>query len=239
MPIDGSIGPPRALADFQVGWFWNLFWDVLGRSAGTGTMSYVRSKLWIVAGAHSRAHWDANCALVMAAFEISTCAESSEQIVVSYPPLTRLLDEARQSLRNHKKGERVFRNLHSHSQASGNLSPPLQSGFAFDLQEPIQIQKQNFTPTHARAPARETASGYSQADFDARDLRRMAKAWDWLCEKNAEGAARGCGLTARQMFEQVCDRAGISIERGLELEERRRKWPKNVPEWLREEKTGS
>jgi hypothetical protein len=79
-----------------------------------------------------------------------------------------------------------------------------------------------------------SAGQYSPADFDARDVRKMALAWDWLCEPNGEGATRGLGMTQRQMFAQVCERAGISIERGLELEERRKKWPKNVPDWLKE-----
>ena len=45
-------------------------------------------------------------------------------------------------------------------------------------------------------------------------------------------------MSARQMFATVCEMAGITIARGLELEELHNKWPEKVPDWLKEP-TGS
>jgi len=233
LPLDlqtkaGSIAPPAGLADFQVGWYWNLFWTALRNPEHPGFLAG-RKNLWTLSGARTRERWDANCSAVMAAFELR---EIAGQMLWCLPPVLILIEEQSKKITD-KKGRGDSHSLHSLPQNVGSLSPSLQSGFAFDLQEPIQIQKQS--STCARAPARVTTGGYSQADFDARDLRKMAKAWDWLCQCNAEGISRGSGLNPRQMFAQVCDRAGITIERGLELEERRKKWPKNVPDWLKEE----
>lgn len=90
----------------------------------------------------------------------------------------------------------------------------------------------------AEPPARELSnypiSQYSKRDFDERDLRKMAEAWKYLGKRNAEGTSRGYGMTARQMFEVVCELAGITIERGLELEVLRKKWPDDIPDWLKE-----
>jgi hypothetical protein len=74
-----------------------------------------------------------------------------------------------------------------------------------------------------------------QKDFLERDLRKMAEAWKYLTTRDAGGACRASGLSNRQMFEAVCDLAGITIERGLELEELKKKWPaRGVPDWLKE-----
>jgi hypothetical protein len=77
-------------------------------------------------------------------------------------------------------------------------------------------------------------SRFSQTDFDERDLRKMAKAYEQLLRRNSEGWCRGSGMTVRQMFEYACECAGVTIARGLELEELRKKWPDRVPDWAKE-----
>jgi hypothetical protein len=79
-------------------------------------------------------------------------------------------------------------------------------------------------------------SEFSQKDFDERDLRKMAEAWRYLAERVSPERTRGSGMTPREMFEVACELAGITIARGIELEELKKKWPENVPEWLREPK---
>ncbi|MGA7444532.1 MAG: hypothetical protein WBW82_20310 [Candidatus Sulfotelmatobacter sp.] len=64
---------------------------------------------------------------------------------------------------------------------------------------------------------------YSQIDFDARDLRNLAKARDELQLKLRNGW--GSNLTTEQIFREQCLLAGISVERGLEVEARAMKWP--------------
>ena len=209
-----------------MGWYWNLFWAALRNTDHPGFLAS-RKNLWTFAGAHRRAHWDANCALVMAAFELR---EISGQKLWCLPPLVRIVDEQLKKLQD-KKGRGISEVCTAFHRDVGDLSPPLQSGFAFDLSEAIQIQKQS--PTRVRAPARET--GYSNEIGDAIDVRKMAKAWEQLCKRNAEGKSGAADMSNRRMFEYVCEVAGVSIERGLELEARRKKWPEKVPDWLREE----
>lgn len=63
---------------------------------------------------------------------------------------------------------------------------------------------------------------FSQADFDQRDIRKMAEA-----VKEAEQRPSSVGsLDDKQYFEWICGHAGITVERGLHLEEIRRAWPK-------------
>jgi hypothetical protein len=227
LPVDGSIGPPRGLTDFQMGWFWNLFWACAGNLEFPGYLpaTATRTTLWTFAGAHRRAHWDANCALVMAAFELREIAGLK---MLCLPALVSIVEEQTKKLRNHKKGG-GFKAIHSNPQRGGESSPS-QSGFDFDLTEPIQTQRSTFARVQAH-----TANPYSQRDFDARDSRRMAEAYVQLGKRNAEGACLGAGMSTKQMFEYACDTAGVSITRGLELEERRKKWPEQTPDWAKAE----
>jgi hypothetical protein len=231
LPMDGSIGPPRGLKDFQVGWFWNLFWAALTNAELPGYLPVVATpdNLWTFAGAHRRAHWDAKCALVMAAFELRDVAGQKRWCL---PVLASIIGEQKKKLRNHKKGA-DFTNEHSIPQGGGSLSlSPSQFGFDFDVIEPELTQKQRKVSLSRAWVA--PSDGYSQSDFDARDIRRMAEAYAQLSKRNAEGATLGSSMSARQMFEYACEVAGISISRGLELEEQRRKWPERVPDWAKQ-----
>lgn len=64
-------------------------------------------------------------------------------------------------------------------------------------------------------------SQFSQSDFDARDLRRMAEAF-----REAEKRPSSVGkLSDDRFFEWICQRAGITVERGLHLDKLQRAWP--------------
>jgi hypothetical protein len=71
------------------------------------------------------------------------------------------------------------------------------------------------------------------------DLRKMSAAYDQWDRANQASIGSGSGYwTPRKVFEWVCARAGITIERGLELEKLQKKWPEEVPDWAREEARG-
>jgi hypothetical protein len=99
--------------------------------------------------------------------------------------------------------------------------------------------KQKFRERWAKGPGYQTSAttdkpGASQKDFDERDLRKMAQAWNTVLHRNPEGKTRVSGMTQRQVFEAVCELAGVTVTRGIELDELRKKWPENVPDWLME-----
>ena len=154
LPVDGSIGPPLGLKDFQVGWFWNLFWASLNNSEFPGYLPATRSNLWTFAGAHRRAHWDANCALVMAAFELR---EIAGRQMLCLPGLITILDEQQKKLRNHKKS--YVRNLNNDPQVSGDYSPS-QSAFCFE--SPQYVVKEDGHAEAQYPAARTAANPYAQ-----------------------------------------------------------------------------
>jgi hypothetical protein len=105
------------------------------------------------------------------------------------------------------------------------------------------IRKTGFTGERisggkGQRPAPHRSSQFSQKDFDERDLRKVAEAWTYLQEHDSQGRPRGSGLSPRRLFEIVCERAGITIARGLQLEELQKRWPEKVPDWLKEPTDG-
>jgi hypothetical protein len=64
---------------------------------------------------------------------------------------------------------------------------------------------------------------YSQADFDARDLRKLAQARDELQLKLSNGW--GSKLTAAEIWEHQCALAGVSRQQADEVIERTKKRP--------------
>jgi hypothetical protein len=193
MPVDGSMGPPPGLADFQQAWYWNLFWACLKQE--TAGYLPVTLQLWAVAGAHCRACWEKSNAAVLAAFE---AAEMDGTKVIFLPSLVRTIQEQSRKLNAHKPLARGAR-----------AADPDQSGFEFS--EPASAK-----------------SKYTQADFDARDLRLMAKAYDEIAQRNKASVGSHNSLSPKEVFEWVCQRAGISVERGMKLEEMQRKWPQRI-----------
>jgi uncharacterized protein YdaU (DUF1376 family) len=68
---------------------------------------------------------------------------------------------------------------------------------------------------------------YSQKDFDERDLREWGKAKKKIDLQLEAAAGSGRSMTDEEYFARVAGAASISIERGLELEERAKKWPQS------------
>jgi uncharacterized protein YdaU (DUF1376 family) len=65
----------------------------------------------------------------------------------------------------------------------------------------------------------------SQTDFDARDLRKLADEYKKLELRLEASVGADSRPTEKEIFEWACLNAGISVERGLEVEERGKKWP--------------
>jgi hypothetical protein len=141
LPLDGSIGPPPGLKDFQVGWWWNLFCAALMNRHQQGYLNVSRDRLWIVAGSHHRAYWDANSAEVMEAFELR---EIAGREMWCLPALVQLVEEQRKKLRHREPREG----------GPGLISPsPSQSPSASDLKDQKQNQQQMPSTARARSPA--------------------------------------------------------------------------------------
>lgn len=73
-------------------------------------------------------------------------------------------------------------------------------------------------------PPKNGKMGYTQSDFDQRDLRKMAEA-QREGDKRPESVGR---KSDKEYFEWICMKAGITVERGLELEKLRTQWPKET-----------
>jgi hypothetical protein len=70
---------------------------------------------------------------------------------------------------------------------------------------------------------------YSQTDFDARDRRKLADAFKNIALRLEASVGSGFRPTEKEIFEWACRDAGISVERGLDVEERGKKWPQPQP----------
>lgn len=66
-----------------------------------------------------------------------------------------------------------------------------------------------------------TSPKFSQTDFDQRDLRKIADAYR-EAEKRPNSVG---GLDDKQFFVWICQRAGITVQRGLYLEKLQSSWP--------------
>jgi hypothetical protein len=167
----GSIAPPLGLTDFQIGWFWNLFWASLANPEFPGYLPAARSTLWTFAGAHRRAHWDANCALVMAAFELR---EMAGRKMLCLPALVNIVEEQQKKLSSHR-GRTDFRSSHSDAHECGDSSHS-QSAFDFDLQ-----QQGGQKDRHAKA-ANPTAGARSSQYAQGKRAQRVQQTRDVLRE---------------------------------------------------------
>ena len=121
LPVNPPISPPRGLKDFQVGWFWNIFWASL-QAEPLGYLS-MSEDFWMLSGALTRERWNANCSAVLAAFEIVDI--SGHGRLLYFPPLKAIIEEQLARMRS-KKGVPLpfedFNNLNSNSQNVAPLS---------------------------------------------------------------------------------------------------------------------
>lgn len=71
---------------------------------------------------------------------------------------------------------------------------------------------------------------FSQADFDERDIRKLAAAWR---EADQRPSSVG-GLSEKQRYEWVCVQAGVTIGRALYLDKLQRTWPSETQQAFQE-----
>jgi hypothetical protein len=177
--IDGSPGMiPRGLIpvfekDFQTAWFWNLLWASMKQDP-QGYLPAARSTLWTFAGAHRPAHWDANGALVMAAFELR---EIAGRKMLCFPPLIEVIGKQMKKLRQHRGREEFSSDSTTFPQeerASLSLS---QSEFDFEVRARAEKRK----------PQRVDTSGACSKHPDS-GLTVWGSCWQCYADKHSAGA---------------------------------------------------
>jgi hypothetical protein len=116
--IPNKLKPPRGLEDFQRDWWRNII-DAMFENEMQGYLPK-RDDLWRIAGARTRAFWNANCAACTACFNSATV---SGQEVIFYRPLLDLIEAQQKKLRGASRARESPSNSHS------------QSVFDFELQK--------------------------------------------------------------------------------------------------------
>jgi len=104
---------------------------------------------------------------------------------------------------------------------------------ALQMHSQSQSQSNPSAQSKSDSPSLETQSFHSkekpsQKDFEARDRRKLAEAFRRIELQIEASVGSGCRLTEKEIFELACRDAGISVERGLEVEESGRKWPQSL-----------
>lgn len=213
-----AIAPPLGLKDFQVGWFWNLFW-ALAKAEGYLPFG---PDIWKIAGALTRARWDANNAAVLAAFDFTTPGangkrESTDSVDVRlyYQPLLQIIELQKSKL---GKKSATFTTTNS----AGDSLSPSQSGFDFSSQNQEQSERLA-SALSCPPPAKKVAGRYSQSDFDERDMRLVRQELAqvnatlqgvWISDEDPPPAG---AVSKQQVFRTACKRAGIGVDRARSL----------------------
>jgi uncharacterized protein YdaU (DUF1376 family) len=103
--------------------------------------------------------------------------------------------------------------------------PRSDSDFDSGFKNPSPFKKPVFV-LEENARARETfPSRYSQTDFDDRDRRKLGEAFKEIDLRLTASMGSGSSPGEKEIFEWACELAGISVERGLEVQARGKKWP--------------
>lgn len=221
IPFDRTINPPSGLTDFQQAWFWNLLRASFFDQVEMQGYLPITSNLWSIAGAKRSDFFDSHKSRLLACFEVRKVGGKE---VLYFPPLVESMRRQWKRLRSRKGFSSEFSTYPQPStERSGASTSPSQPAFDFDSSSKDQIQKQK--PKSSSTRAREAVNGYTQGDFDARDLRKMCKAYE-EAERMFQ-AQPGLQMTSKEIFEFVCQRAGITVARGLELEGIQKKWPES------------
>lgn len=217
-PFD-QLRAPRHLKDFQRSWFDELNLEALANREMQGYLR-LTSDLWRIAGAHNREYFEKHSSAVLACFSRAMMAGGE---VIFYPPLIEIIRS--QLAKIHRENTRPIHSLDSlqfplfaselHPPGAGrgggrSLSSASGSGFSdFDFDR---------KPAEIPAPAPRRSHGYTQADFDARDLRKLAEA-EKACD---QVLSMQPNLSERDILELACGRIGLSIKRALELKNMQR-----------------
>jgi hypothetical protein len=110
------------------------------------------------------------------------------------------------------------------SNANGNASSNSECNAQSQSQKtgPPPLKEQDFDLSLQK---KESKTKFSQADFDARDLRKLSDAFKEIDLRMAARVGDGTRVSEKEIFEWACCLAGISIQRGLEVQDRGKKWP--------------
>jgi uncharacterized protein YdaU (DUF1376 family) len=129
----------------------------------------------------------------------------------------RMQEEKRKSESARLGGEARGKQLRSADRsAGGSANRSTQSQSQSQNQSPPSLEIQSF---HSKEKE------YSQADFDARDLRKLSDALNKIALQSQAAIGGRTTRTWESVFEWACDMAGISVERGLEVQKLGKKWP--------------
>jgi len=220
-PFD-QIRAPRHLKDFQRSWFDELNMEALSNRDMQGYLT-VTPDLWRIAGAHCREYWHQHSSAVMACFNRATMGERE---VIFYPPLIELLRT--QLAKIHKENTQSFHSPENlqyslfskglpESSGRGGGGPLSSTASAFVFDSDFQNKKLHARePSPPQAPRR--SHGYTQDDFDARDLRKLSDAIK-ECEQVLSMQPH---LSERDILELACLRTGLPLKRALELQRSQR-----------------
>jgi hypothetical protein len=216
IPLD--LWVPDEFEEFEIAWHIRL----LKASLRSDLLGYVpvcktgcrgcSGCLDRLSGSRRKDFWDAKSRCLMARWQMG---EIGGRQVWYFPPLVACLVEQLKHLRMKKK------KLGGVVGKSRRFSSPSTSQSSLDFDSSNQTQKKS------SARARETVGKYSKSDYEARDIRRMKEANDKLdriCQASVGNIPKWVE-DEKKVFEWICLQAGITVERGLELEQIQKKWP--------------
>jgi len=164
----------------------------------------ITSNLWSIAGAKRSDFFESHKSRLLACFEVRKVGGKE---VLYFPPLIESMRKQMKRLRNRRSVDKEFStDSQPSTERAGGFTSPSQSDLAFDFDS--NKSNHNQKTSNAR-----TNHGYTQADFDARDLRKLAEA----AANMNEVIQKQPWLTEGDLLELQCERAGIPIERAVEL----------------------
>jgi hypothetical protein len=188
MALDGTPGMiprgsiPAFEKDFQAAWFWNLFWASL-RSERQGYLR-VTSQLGMLAGAHSKAFWDAEKSVVLACFEI---CQLEGQRWLFFPPLVEVIDKQVKKLRSKHRAREEFSSESPPFPQEGARASLSQS--AFDFESPRARSESDRRPVEGVVdngrPKREGPAVGKRAQRVERDRGVLSESLRRVCGEDA------------------------------------------------------
>jgi 5-methylcytosine-specific restriction endonuclease McrA len=124
LPTIHQLHPPAGFKDYQVAWFWNLFWASL-KSANMGYLP-LSEDLWKVAGALNRERWEAGKSVLLGAFDI---IEHDGEKLLYFPPLKAVIEQNLKMVRRKKSSRADLEDLEvSSDQDQGEITPMSRKG---------------------------------------------------------------------------------------------------------------
>lgn len=218
LPLPLDLWVPKDFKDFETGWFVKLL--IASLEAETPGYLPVTRELWSLAGSHDGRFFQREGTRVLARFEAQ---QFGRHRCLFFPPLVAVIEEQMRKIRGKRpreggsfpQTEESYSHFHRLPQVCGSPSLSTDLGFAFEV------------GSKEKRSLRKSKSGFTEADFVDRDLRKMREARDQLDKSFAARIGSNDSMTERQAFEWVCSHAGITVRRGLAIEKIAREWPED------------